>query len=78
MTKIETTQKIDWAKLLIGALVICIGMWFWYEETKYFGFNNTASCGFESICDWVAIIMEVVGVYPIHIARRIEVNIFHK
>lgn len=75
--KIETKKKTNWIKLYGGIVVILGAIIFWWDKTRYFGFNDLPCCPFEGQCDIFSLAVIFIGCYLIVDSTYIETSIHH-
>lgn len=58
----ETRYQVNW-------IVFVMGVWFWYMETKYFGWNTTPGSDAELICDGISLLIQASAIKRVPVRR---------
>lgn len=58
----DTTYQINW-------IVFLAGLFFWYIETRYFGWNALPGSDAEVICDGIAIMIQASAIKRVPVRR---------
>jgi hypothetical protein len=58
----ETKYQVNW-------IVLFIGIFFWWMETKYFGWNMVPGSDAELICDGIALLIQALAFQRVPVRR---------